>query len=151
MKSVLIIDIKTDNSAFESIVQKSIHILDEQGVTYSKICVNHILEAPIALRFAIETFRSNHDKNSKRPDGYMVFGFVSKSEDLETVVYEEFLRSLQDMACYYGLALSHHTHFESQSSPKNSDSIAQQIVYSCLDLIQLKRQLGLQSSHINTP
>lgn len=151
MKSVFLIDINDGNDIYQNLVQTAITVLEEQKVHYSKVSVNHILEAPIALRFAVETFRSNTEKHARKPDGYLVFGFLPHSEAFETVVYEETLRSLQDMACYYGLALSHHTLFETKDESKHVHEVAERTVFSCLNLIQIKKQLGLHTTHISAP
>ncbi|MBX9977504.1 MAG: hypothetical protein K2X98_04595 [Alphaproteobacteria bacterium] len=151
MKSVLLIDIKDGNERYNSLVQSAVALLDAQGVHYTKLSVSHLLEAPIALRFAVETFRSTSDRHMRKPDGYMVLGFVPITESFESVVYEEVLRSLQDMACYYGLALSHHTCFESREGGIDAATIAERTLYSCLNLIHIKKQFGLQTNHISTP
>ncbi len=151
MKSVLLIDIRSGDEGYHQLVQESIVILDKEGIHHSKVSVNHILEAPIALRFAVETFRSMNESKVRNPNGYLVFGFIPKSEVFESVVYEEVLRSLQDMACYYGLALSHHTLFETKETEKEVGDLAQRMVFSCLNLIQMKKQFGLQTNHISTP
>lgn len=151
MKNILIIDMQSDLDAYQSLVQSTLEHLDKQGVHYNKISVTHLLECPLALRFAIETFRASTEKHFRKPDGYIILGFLQGGETLDAVVYEEALRSIQDMGCYYGLALSHHTLFEGCVDQQDPRMIAERVVFSCLNLIQIKKQLGLHPSHISAP
>ena len=151
MKNILIIDMKSEHAFYQTLVQSTLEHLDQQGVHYNKISVNHLLECPLALRFAIETFRTSTEKHFRKPDGYIILGFLQGGETLDAVVYEEALRSIQDMGCYYGLALSHHTVFEGVAEQEDVRITAERVVFSCLNLIQIKKQLGLHPSHISTP
>lgn len=151
MQSILLIDLNEEDAGYRNLVQTVIQLLEGQGIHYSKLSVNHVLESPIALRFAIEKFRTTIDKRERKPDGYIVLGYISRHETFESIVYEEVLRSLQDMGCYYGLALSHYTAFQSKSLEINIEAVSNQVVLSCIKLIQLKKQLGLQPNHISTP
>lgn len=152
MKSILVIDMHSDHAVYQNLIQKSLEMLEQQGVHFNKVSVHHLLETPLALRFAIETFRTSTEKHLRKPDGYIIFGFLQGEETLDAVVYEEALRSIQDMACYYGLALSHHTLFEGQKqADQDMVAIAERVVFSCLNLIQIKKQLGLHPSHISAP
>lgn len=151
MKNILVIDMQSNLDVYQSLVQSTLEHLDQQGVHYNKISVNHLLECPLALRFAIETFRTSTEKHFRKPDGYIILGFLQGGEAFDAVVYEEALRSIQDMGCYYGLALSHHTVFEGRVDSQDVQNIADRVVFSCLNLIQIKKQLGLHPSHISAP
>lgn len=149
MRSIFFVDIQTHSIEYHHMVQEALSLCEREKIHYSKVSVHHILEAPLALRFAVDAYRGNSTHQNRRPDGYVVFGYVDQHEVLSGVVYEEALRSLQDVGCYYGLALSHTTLFEGEPLKKTPAEIAQNTLVSCLNLIDIKKQLGLNPQHMN--
>ena len=149
MKSIFFVDIQTNSTDYHLMVQEALAICEREHIHYSKVSVHHILETPMALRFAVDAFRGPPHHSTRKPDGYVVFGHMNAHESFDGVVYEEALRSLQDVACYYGLALSHTTVFEGKPSPLSPAEIAQNTVLSCLNLMDIKKQLGLHPQHMN--
>lgn len=148
MTSVLIIETISPEGRANLLTEEAIQFLTTEKIGYTRVGVTHVLEAPIALRLAVETLKVGLESKLHRPDGYIILGYVSKNEAFPEAVFEEVVRSLQDMACYYGLALSHGIYLE---DTQNTAFGGQKAALSCMNLMRLKTQFGLNPSHISAP
>ena len=148
MTSVLIIETFATDPKQNILIEEVTQVFGAEKISYARVAVTHILEAPIALRLAVETMKVGSESKLHRPDGFIILGHIQKNEPFPSIVYEEVIRSLQDMACYYGLALSHGIFFE---DGQNTAFGGQKAALSCMNLMRLKTQFGLNPSHISAP
>lgn len=134
--------------------------LEKHGIAHSRITVPGILELPIALRTVIEATKSGTIVNTewRKPDGYIVLGSLLRGDiGCADLVYQEALRSLQDLACYYTLPVSYGIVIASTIEQSRSVSLVQggnkggEAAQSCLALMDLKNKLGLPAGSIINP
>ena len=134
--------------------------LENSGIAHSRITVPGILELPIALRTVIEATKSGSVVGAewRKPDGYIILGALLRGEiGCADLVYQETLRSLQDLACYYTLPVAYGLIIGNTIEQARSVSSVQggnkggEAAQSCLALVDLKRKLGLQSNAVMDP
>lgn len=134
--------------------------LESHGIAHSRITVPGILELPIALRIVIEATKSGSIVSTewRKPDGYIILGTLLRGEiGCSDLVYQETVRAIQDLACYYTLPVSYGLIIANSIEQARAVSLPQggnkggEAAQSCLALIDLKRKLGLQSNAIISP
>ena len=134
--------------------------LEHHGIAHSRITVPGLLELPLALRTVIEATKSGSMVSTewRKPDGYVILGALLRSEiGCVDLVYQEVLRSIQDLACYYTLPISYGLIIANTLEQVMSVSSVQggnkgsEAAQACISLMELKRKLGLQSGAILTP
>ncbi|CAO4838364.1 MAG: 6,7-dimethyl-8-ribityllumazine synthase 1 [Holosporales bacterium] len=134
--------------------------LEHHGIAHSRITVPGALELPAALRIVIEATKSGSMISTewRKPDGYVILGALLRAEiGCADLVYQEVLRSLQDLACYYTLPVSYGLIIANTIEQSMSVASVQggnkggEAAQSCLSLMDLKRKLGLHSGAVLSP
>jgi len=134
--------------------------LEHHGIAHSRITVPNMLDLPIAVRTVIEATKNGSMVSTewRKPDGYVVLGTLLRAEiGCADLVYQEVLRSLTDLSCYYTIPISYglvitNTVEQAMSvcNPQagNKGGEASQSVMAVVDL---KKKLGLSSGAILQP
>lgn len=111
----------------------------------SRVCVPSLYDTPTALRMIIEATQKTEKEHWKTPDGFIVSGAA-----LEGEVTNFTLRSLQEIASFFCIALGLGTYVVESAHDVNameSEAVrytANNAVESCMSLLKLKRQLNLR-------
>lgn len=154
---VVVIESRTYADISDDLFRGCVMELESHGIAHSRVTVPALLDLPAALRIIIEATKSNNMVSSdwRKPDGFIVIGTILRSEiGCADLVYQEALRSLQDLACYYTLPVSYgiiisNTIEQAKSiAHPQSGNKGGETAQSCLALMDLKRKLGLMSGAI---
>ncbi len=154
---VVIIESRMYGDISDDLFRGAVMELESHGVAHSRVTVPALLDLPVALRIVIEATKTNSMVSSdwRKPDGFIIMGTILRAEiGCADLVYQDVLRSLQDLACYYTLPVSYGLIIANTIEQAKSVAHPQagnkggETTQSCLALMDLKRKLGLTSGAI---
>jgi 6,7-dimethyl-8-ribityllumazine synthase len=157
---VVIIESRLYSDVADELYRGTALELEHHGIAHSRISVPGLLELPIALRTIIEATKSGSMVSTewRKPDGYVILGALLRAEiGNSDLVYQEVLRSIQDLACYYTLPIAYGLIIANTLEQIFSVSSVQggnkgsEAAQSCFALMELKRKLGIQTGAILSP
>jgi 6,7-dimethyl-8-ribityllumazine synthase len=145
---ILIVEARFYDDLADELARGAIAALEARGATYKRIAVPGVLEIPAAVKYALNA-APPHGKGEWF-DGFVTLGCVIRGETTHyDIVSNESARALMDLSVQQSLALGNGIQTvenEKQAwaranvSDKNKGGGA---ANACLDMIELKRQLGL--------
>jgi 6,7-dimethyl-8-ribityllumazine synthase len=154
---VVIIESRNYTEVSDDLFRGAVMELETHGVAHSRVTVPSILDLPVALRTIIEATKANSMVSTdwRKPDGFIIVGTILRAEiGCADLVYQESLRSLQDLACYYTLPVAYGIIIANTIEQAKSVAHPQggnrggEAAQSCLALMDLKKKLGLTSGAI---
>ena len=153
---VVVIEARTLPPLSDVLYQKTVEALDHGHIGHSRVSVPTLLGAPLAMRTVIEATRGAaalSGSDWRRPDGYIVIGTLIESLDpYPETTYREIVRSIQDLACYYTIPVGYVIIFNRDVNIQESQiKHAVEGVQNCMNLMELKRHMGLTPGAILTP
>ena len=144
---ILIVEARFYEDLADELARGAIAAIEARGGTYTRVQVPGVLEIPAAVKFALDAMA--HGGQTKRFDGFVTLGCVIRGETTHyDIVSNESARALMDLAVNRSLALGNGIQTVENGDQawalakvdqKNKGGGAAD---ACLDMIELKRQLG---------
>ena len=144
---ILIVEARFYEELADELARGAIAAIEVRGGTYTRVQVPGVLEIPAAVKFALDAMA--HGGQTKRFDGFVTLGCVIRGETTHyDIVSNESARALMDLAVSRSLALGNgiqtvengdQAWARAKVDEKNKGGGA---ANACLDMIELKRQLG---------
>ncbi len=153
---IVILEARNQTKLADLLYQSVAQVLEVKGIGFSRVTIPTVLELPTAFRIIIEATKgdgANKSGDWRRPDGYVVLGsFIKSDMPYNQIAYGEVLRALQDLSCYYTLPVGFGMIVaENLENTFNYADLGRGAAQTCLALIELKSQFGLQPNAILAP
>ena len=144
---ILIIEARFYDDLADELARGAIAAIEARGATWERVAVPGVLEIPAAVKYALDAIA--HGGVTKSYDGFVTLGCVIRGETTHyDIVSNESARALMDLAVSRSLALGNgiqtvengaQAWARAKVDEKNKGGGA---ANACLDMIELKRQLG---------
>lgn len=143
-RRVLIVSAGQKNKSLENMSKKAIEILENESTEYLNIDIPSAVNAPTILRCAT---RSMELKSSEtRYIGYIILGSITKEdtelfETTKDFLAEQTIRGIQEITTQFSLAYSVAITLDEED--KNADQKGEQAARNCINMLSIKKQMGL--------
>lgn len=157
---VVVVEARSYSDITDELYRGTVLELEQHGIAHSRITVPNIIDLSLAVRVVIEATKNGSMVSTewRKPDGYVILGVLLRAEiGCADLLYQEVLRSLNDLACYYTLPISYGLVIAntpeqamSVSSPQGGNK-GGDAARSTIAIMDLKRKLGLNAGAILQP